>query len=67
MKSFTEYIDDEDIELVEWYCYNFDIDELDEMVCWLNKLGYKQEQVATIFNTEELFGEFHHNYLKSID
>ena len=67
MKSFTDYIDDEDIELVEWYCYNFDTDELDEMVCWLNKLGYKQEQVAEIFNIEELFGEFHHNYLKSID
>ena len=35
------------------------------MVCWLNKLGYKQEQVAKIFNTEELFNEFHEIYLKS--
>ena len=65
--GFTKYIDDEDTELLEWYCYNFDIDELDEMVCWLNKLGYKQEQVADIFNTEELFNEFHEIYLKSVE
>tara|TARA_R110001592_G_scaffold179918_1_gene421890 strand:- start:21321 stop:21581 length:261 start_codon:yes stop_codon:yes gene_type:complete len=65
--GFTKYIDDEDTDLLEWYCYNYDVDDLDEMVCWLNKLGYKQDQVTEIFNIEDLFVDFYQNYLKSIE
>ena len=49
--SFTDYTDDE--ELLDWYCYNYETDDLDEMVCWLNKQGYKREDIEKIFSKDE--------------
>ncbi len=63
--SFMEYIEND--ELLEWYAYNYDTDYLDEMISWLNKLGYKREQIINIFDTDELFIDFYQNYLKSIE
>tara|TARA_R110002072_G_scaffold234655_1_gene392263 strand:+ start:37 stop:231 length:195 start_codon:yes stop_codon:yes gene_type:complete len=63
--SFTDYIEDD--ELLEWYAYNYDTDYLDEMISWLNKLGYKREQIIKIFDTDELFIDYYQNYLKSIE
>tara|TARA_R110002073_G_scaffold109181_1_gene244935 strand:+ start:745 stop:939 length:195 start_codon:yes stop_codon:yes gene_type:complete len=63
--SFTDYIEDD--ELLEWYAYNYDTDYLDEMISWLNKLGYKREQIIKIFDTDELFIEYYQNYLKSVE
>lgn len=60
-----EYIEND--ELLEWYAYNYDTDYLDEMISWLNKLGYKREQIINIFDTDELFIDFYQNYLKSIE
>jgi hypothetical protein len=65
--GFCEYIDEEDMELLEYYCYNYDTDELDEMISWLNKLGYNKEHIKDIFNIEELFVAFYENYMKSIE
>ena len=63
--SFTDYIEDD--ELLEWYAYNYDTDYLDEMISWLNKLGYKREQIIKIFDTDELFIDYYQNYLKSVE
>ena len=49
--SFTDYTDDE--ELLDWYCYNYETDDLDEMVCWLNKQGYKREDIEKVFSKVE--------------
>jgi hypothetical protein len=65
--GFSEYIDEEDMELLEYYCYNYDPADLDEMVSWLNKLGYNKEHIKDIFNIEELFDAFYDNYMKSIE
>ena len=65
--GFCNYIAPSDMDLLEWYCHNYDTDELDEMISWLNKLGYKKEQITQIFNIEELFADFYQNYLKSIE
>tara|TARA_R110000744_G_scaffold224715_2_gene343226 strand:- start:5970 stop:6227 length:258 start_codon:yes stop_codon:yes gene_type:complete len=66
-RDFCNYILEEDMDLLEWYCYNYDVDDLDEMISWLNKLGYKKEQITEIFNIEDLFIDFYQNYLKSIE
>ncbi len=63
--SFMEYIEND--ELIEWYATNYDTDYLDEMISWLNKLGYKREQIIKIFDTDELFIDYYQNYLKSVE
>jgi hypothetical protein len=65
--GFCRYIDVDDMDLLEHYCCKYDTDDLDEMVCWLNKLGYNHEHIKDIFNIEELFVAFYENYMKSIE
>ena len=65
--NFGNYIDDDNMELLEYYCMNYDTDELDEMSSWLNKLGYNKEHINDIFNIEGLFLAFYDNYMKSIE
>ncbi len=37
MNNFCRYIDEDDMELLEYYCSKYDTDDLDEMSSWLNK------------------------------
>lgn len=60
--GFCEYIGEDDMDLLQHYCVHYDTDDLDEMVSWLNKLGYNKKQIHNIFNMEELFDVFYNNF-----
>jgi hypothetical protein len=49
--NFCEYVEDE--ELLDYFCYNFETDDLDELVHWLNKQGYTKKDLQEVFSTAE--------------
>ncbi len=49
--NFCEYVEDED--LLNVFCTDYETDDLDELVYWLNKQGYTKKDLQEVFSTEE--------------
>lgn len=65
--NLLELIDSLNDELMDWYLYNYDIEELEDFITYLHKNGYNNEKVKKVFSEEELFTVFYQVFLKTIE
>ena len=53
--NLLELIDCLDEDLIDWYMWNYETDDLDELISYLHKCGFNKEKVIFIFNNDNLF------------
>ena len=65
--GFCKYIGENDMDLLQWYCLNYNSDYLDCMVFWLRDLNLNEEHIRNIFQIKELFIEFYQHFINIIE
>ena len=63
--NLLELIDYLDEEMVNWYMYYYETDDLEELITYLHKCGFNKEKVIEVFSSDELFFECWQSFLSS--
>ena len=61
--NLLELIDSIDEEMMDWYMYNYETDDLEELISYLHKCGFNNKKVTIIFNNDQLFFQCWQSFL----
>ena len=51
--------------MADWYMFNYETDDLEELITYLHKCGFNKEKVIEVFSSDELFSECWESFLSS--
>lgn len=64
--GFCKYIGEDDMDLLQWYCINYNTELLDCMVWWLKDLDLNDTHIRDIFQIKELFIQFYQHFIDMV-
>ena len=65
--NLLELIDSVDEEMMDWYMYNYETEDLEELISYLHKCGFNNKKVTIIFNNDHLFLQCWHSFFSSLE